>query len=92
MWAERYYALIIQELPQFCGGCITFDDFVHRLAIEFLDRYSNDDISFYPADTMEYKAPLNTIDFCEEAYEHGFSAIINDGKLLGFRREKNEEK
>jgi len=29
-----------------------------------------------------------SIDFCEQLYERGYEAIINDGKLLGFRRIK----
>ena len=30
-----------------------------------------------------------SIDFCERMHERGYSAVINDGKLLGFREEKS---
>lgn len=39
----------------------------------------------------EHLRPLKTvpsIDLCEQLYERGYEAIINDGKLLGFRRIK----
>ena len=39
----------------------------------------------------EHLRPLKnvpSIDFCEQLYERGYEAIINDGKLLGFRRIK----
>jgi hypothetical protein len=29
-----------------------------------------------------------TIEKLESAYEHGYAAIINDGKLMGFTKEK----
>ena len=34
----------------------------------------------------EYREP--TIEYLEKAYEMGYAAIIHDGKLLGFRKEK----
>ena len=92
MWAERYYELIKQELPKNMGGRISFDDFVHVIAIYYVNRESATDISLFPQDDEEYEQKYGTIEYCEEAYKRGFSAIINDGKLLGFRREKSGEK
>lgn len=88
MWAERYFALCKQELPSHFKGVIEIDEFVHHLAIVLLDSKGKDDIAFYPQDDDDYESPMNTVAYCEEAYEHGYSAIINDGKLLGFRKEE----
>lgn len=85
MWAERYFALLRQEMPERLSGVNTMDDFVHILAITFAHMYGRDDISFYPPTKND--EPTDTIAYCEECYKQGYSAIINDGKLLGFRRE-----
>ena len=89
MWAEKYVPLFRQEYPKVFEGCQTVDDYFHTLAFWFINaRNKEEPISAYPL-MAENKAPQNTIAYCEESYEQGYSAIINDGKLLGFRREKD---
>lgn len=89
-WRDKYYALIKQEHPERCKGCDTADDFVHLLATSYLSMY-DEMISLVPVMASNFER-RNTIAYCEESYEQGYSAIINDGKLVGFRREIDEEK
>ena len=93
MWAERYYKLLTQEFPSYFKGVQDIDDFVHYLATYWLVRHKNenDELSIY-AENLLSDNLYNTIAYCEDMYVNGYSAIINDGKLVGFRREKIEEK
>lgn len=88
MWAEKYIPLLKQEYPKEFVGCQTVDDFFHVLVVWFLLNLNKENQVFaYPL-MAENKERNNTIAYCEESYEQGYSAIINDGKLLGFRLEK----
>lgn len=40
-----------------------------------------------PENFLEYGEEIN-VEFIERVCKRGYSAIINDGKMLGFRREK----
>ena len=88
MWAEKYVPLLRQEYPDVFEGCKTADDYFHDLAIWFLTTIEEKHtVSALPI-MAENKERSNTIAYCEESYEQGYAAIINDGKLLGFRQEK----
>ena len=88
MWAEKYIPLLRQEYPKVFEGCQTVDDYFHGLVIRFLTSFGEENqVYAYPL-MAENKERPNTIAYCEESYEQGYSAIINDGKLLGFRQEK----
>ena len=88
MWAEKYIPLLRQEYPKVFEGCQTVDDYFHGLVIWFLTSIEEENpILAFPI-LAENKEPNNTIAYCEESYEQGYAAIINDGKLLGFRQEK----
>lgn len=88
MWAEKYIPLLRQEYPDVFTGCNTVDDYFHGLVIWFLTNFGEENrVYAYPI-MAENKERPNTIAYCEESYEQGYSAIINDGKLLGFRQEK----
>ena len=93
MWAERYYKLLTQEFPSYFKGVENIDDFVHHLAMDWLVRHEKEknELSIYAENNLSNNL-YNTIAYCEDMYANGYSAIINDGKLLGFRREKIEEK
>ena len=88
MWAEKYIPLLRQEYPKVFEGCNTVDDYFHGLVIWFLTSIEKKNpISAFPI-MAENKEQPNTIAYCEESYKQGYAAIINDGKLLGFRLEK----
>lgn len=93
MWAERYYKLLTQEFPNYFKGVKDIDDFVHHLATYWLVRHKKkkDELSIYAENDLSDNL-YNTIAFCEDMYAIGYSAIINDGKLVGFRREKSGKK
>lgn len=86
MWNEKYFALIRQEMPEKFKGITDVDDFVHRLALLFLGLIGKD-IAYAPFGGEPINEDRNTVAYCEKAYKLGFSAIVNDGKLLGFRKE-----
>lgn len=88
MWTEKYIPLFRQEYPKVFEGCQTVDDYFHGLAMWFLTSFDEEDRAFAYPIMAENKERPNTIAYCEESYEQGYSAIINDGKLLGFRQEK----
>lgn len=89
MWTEKYYDLLRQAFPEkFKDRKIeTVDDFVHTLATYWLVRHNkDDDISLFGDATLS-NALINSVKYCEDMNANGYDAIINDGKLLGFRRE-----
>lgn len=88
MWAEKYIPLLRQEYPKVFEGCQTVDDYFHGLVICFLASFDKENQVFAYPIMAENKERPNTIAYCEESYEQGYAAIINDGKLLGFRQEK----
>ena len=88
MWAEKYIPLLRQEYPKVFEGCQTVDDFFHGLVMWFMTSIDEENQVFAYPIMAENKERHNTIAYCEESYEQGYSAIINDGKLLGFRQEK----
>lgn len=91
---KKYMKLLIQECPK--DFKVLFEEptsslglkdaFTHFLCVKFISA-RNLNISAMPI-LATNKERRNTIAYCEESYEQGYSAIINDGKLLGFRREK----
>lgn len=85
MWDEKYFALIRQEMPEKFKGITDVDDFVHHLVLRFLGLIGKD--IAYASFGEPINEDRNTVAYCEEAYKQGFSAIVNDGKLLGFRKE-----
>lgn len=87
MWAEKYIPLLKQEYPKVFEGCKTADDFFHGLVMWFMTSIDEENQAFAYPIMAENKERSNTIAYCEESYEQGYSAIINDGKLLGFRKE-----
>jgi hypothetical protein len=86
MWAEKYAPLLRQEHPRIFRNCDTVDDYFHAMALCILSE-ADEDVTVLPF-FADNKEPWGTIAYCEESYEQGYSAIINDGKLLGFRQEK----
>lgn len=92
MLADKFYNLLIQEFPEHFRGFETFDSFVHFLATYWLVSHDKaDELSIF-ADATKSTASRDTIQYCEDMFKNGYSAIINDGKLLGFRKEEKEEK
>lgn len=88
MWAEKYIPLLKQEYPKMFKGCKTADDFFHGLVMWLMTSIDEENRVFAYPIMAENKERPNTIAYCEESYKQGYSAIINDGKLLGFRQEK----
>lgn len=89
MWTERYMALLKETHKPFFDDVTTEDEFVHALANIFIilaeKSLGMDYVGVYSQ--VKNKEPERTIAGCEENFEQGWSAIINDGMLLGFRRE-----
>lgn len=87
-WLEKYYNLIRNVFPDKFFGMANIDDFAHRLATYWMAKSDKDgDISIYPYEANS-DAPIGSKAYCEDCYEQGYAAIINDGKLIGFRKEK----
>lgn len=92
MWLDNYFNLLRQEEPTHMTEASNADEFAHILVYEFKDALNRLDIALYPLCVKKMESAHNTVAYVEEAYAEGWSAIINDGKLLGFRNEKVNEK
>ena len=77
----KYEALIRQEYPECLSGISGEDRFKE------LTNFAVANNLFVFANDPRYGEPI-TEEYLERSYEQGWSAIINDGKLLGFRKEK----
>lgn len=87
--ANKYFALMRQEYPKSVKGDETAYSFMHHAIVAFVSR--NDEyLSICPI-LATTKEPVGSKAYCEESYEQGYMAIINDGKLLGFRLEVEDE-
>lgn len=77
----KYESLIRQERPEcllgISDGEDRFKELTNFAVANNLLIFGND---------PRHGEPIN-IDYLEKQYEQGLSAIINDGKLLGFRKE-----
>lgn len=76
---ERYEALIRQEFPEKLKD-IKGDDWF-KVLTDFAVKHNLFIFTDEPCD-------IRNIEFSEEAYKRGWVTIINDGKVLGFRKEK----
>lgn len=81
MLLDSYVELIAHEFSEFIGSRKPEDIFT-LITCEWL---SDKHYCLYPiCPDKEY--PSGSIAYCEKAYEKGWEAIINDGKLLGFKK------
>lgn len=77
----KYLELLIQEFTQTFGSR-NFLAIFGQLACGFLIKHN---YTLYPISSkLEY--PPGSIAYVEECYKCGWVAIINDGKLLGFKK------
>lgn len=79
---DRVAKLIVQELPKkrYADDKTTLD-ILTTCGIEYLEKKG---ITLFAGISNKW---FETLDYCEDAWERGYSAIINDGLLLGFREE-----
>lgn len=75
--------LCIQECPEWFTGCQTEEDiilcFVCAFASERRLQTYNEDVFMKDLDNL-------TLDDCISSYRNGYSAIINDGRILGYKK------
>lgn len=77
----KYEALIRQERPECLLGISDGED-----RFKELTNFAVANNLFIFGNDPRYGEPIN-IEYLEKQSEQGLSAIINDGKLLGFRKE-----
>lgn len=77
----KYLELLIQEFTDIFGSRNLLSIFGH-LACGFLTKRG---YTLYPISSkLDY--PPGSIAYVEECYKRGWEVIINDGKLLGFKK------
>lgn len=80
--------LIFQELPMAATGCPrTLEGLFCRLAVH---RMNENGRSWELAPDAYSNAPFGSLEYIEQAYEKGWAAIVHDGRLVGFEKEKTE--
>lgn len=87
MMKNFYYKLIKQVNPR--DGFQTLDDWIGLMAIYYMRERLEDRYHLYPHDSKAMELEDTTcdeIEFCQLAYEDGYSVILNDGKILGFEK------
>ena len=78
--SDRIANMLRQAYPRVYDG--TTEDIAEKCLFETFWRCGFELPEFF----LKYGEEIN-IEFVERVYEKGYSAIINDGKLLGFRKE-----
>lgn len=68
------------------AGCEKLSDYFYRLAWDRL--YEHEIRIFAPIRNLFSRRDWDTVEECQEAYELGFSAILADGELLGFKKDR----
>lgn len=87
MMIGRYYNMIKQVNPR--DGFQTMDSFNDLMAIAYITDRLDGNYYLYPHDSkaMDLEdTKYDELEFCQKAYEDGYSVIINDGKILGFEK------
>ena len=74
--------LIRQLSPDFCPR--RDPEIIAMVLYQYLDKIGAELIG----PVYDERALHPTVEYIEECYEIGYAAVINDGKLLGFIREK----
>ncbi len=80
---KKYCELARQVMP--CASMQTVDDIIELM---FIKVFNSEKISLLPC--LSHKALLGdtySLEMCQQAYEDGYTVIINDGKVLGYREE-----
>ena len=75
--------LCIQEEPEYFKGCKTEESIMECFVYAFA---ASNRIQSYHNDTFMKSLDSLTLDDCISSYENGYSAIINDGRILGFKK------
>ena len=77
---KKYETLIRQEYPESLNEIKGEDRF------KALTDFAVEHNLFIHA--SEPKFDGNTVEYCEKVFEQGYSVIINDGQLIGFKKEE----
>lgn len=87
MLIGSYYNMIKQVHPR--NGFQTMESFNELMAIAYITERLEDNYCLFPHDSKAMDLEDTTYDeleFCQLAYEDGYSVIINDGKILGYEK------
>lgn len=79
---ERFFKAIKQVTPRECFNDI--EDGIEQILFEYL---SDRGITTYPFNSKAFHGDTNSLENCLQAYEDGYNVIINDGKIIGYRKE-----
>ena len=75
-YIDRIIELFRQEFPEKMS----------EIADSMLEVFEENGIEIFPLEVGE--AEYGTVEYLEKAQEKGWSAIFNDSKIIGFRKEK----
>ena len=79
---KRYFKIIRQVTPRECFNNI--EDGIEQILHEYL---SDMKITTYPYGSKAFHVDTNSLENCLQAYDDGYNVIINDGKIIGYRKE-----
>ncbi len=75
--------LCIQEEPEYFKGSETEEDVMECFVYAFA---AANRIQTYHNDVFMKSLDSLTLEECVTSYENGYSAIINDGRIIGFKK------
>ena len=79
---ERYFKIIRQVTPRECFNSI--EDGIEQILHEYL---SDRGITTYPFFSEAFHGDTFSLEMCQQAYDDGYNVIINDGRIIGYRKE-----
>ena len=88
MWTKKFHKLLRELLPErFSIVEDTIEDYFLYLA-HYLFTCQHIDVTYYVHE-IGPELDYGSIEYCQRAYELGYSALIHDGDCIGFIKEKD---
>lgn len=83
--SEMYYELLRQVEPR--DNFRDMDSMMHYLCIIYVSKFMDDRYDIFPyISNKDVKYDYDTVAYVKQAYEDGYSVILNDGKILGYEK------
>lgn len=79
---ERFFKAIKQVTPRECFNDI--EDCIEQILFEYL---SDRGITTYPFQSKAFHGDTDSLENCLQAYDDGYNVIINDGRIIGYKKE-----
>lgn len=83
--SEMYYELLRQVEPR--DNFRDIESMMHYFCVSYVSAFMGNRYDIYPSiSNKDVKYDYDTIAYVKQAYEDGYSVILNDGKILGYEK------